>query len=339
MKWMQLIIFTTGSLLVPGFAAQTEEPLKLVATIPLPGLKDGDFDHFAPDVDGHRLFLTDEENDKVDVLDTATNKRIHTIEGAKAPHSILYRMDLKKLFVVEGDASAVKLYDSESYKPIGEIKLTIDADSSAYDAATNYLYIVNGGREAHMPYSLISVVDTNASKKLRDIRINSNHVEAVVLEKTGPRLFCNITGLNSVGVMDRNKSTLSATWPLPPGDKLNVAMALDEANRRLFVSTRNPGKLVVLNSDSGKVIADLPSVGMVDDMAYDANHKRIYLAGDGHVNVFEQRDADHYSLLASVPGGFRAKTAIFVPDLNRYYLAVPHHEGKEAEVRVYDVRP
>ena len=339
MRRIHFFVFALCVALPPGITAQTREPLKLAATIPLPGLKDGDFDHFAPDVDGHRLFLTDEENDKVDVLDTATNKRIHTIEGAKAPHSILYRRDLKKLFVVEGDSSAVKVYDSENYKPVGEIKLTVDADSSAYDPATNYLYIVNGGREAHTPYSLISVVDTNASKKLRDIRIDSNHVEAVMLEKTGPRLFCNITGLNSVGVMDRNKSTLSATWPLPPGDKLNVAMALDEANHRLFVSTRNPGKLVVLNSDSGKVIADLPTVGLVDDMAYDANHKRIYLAGDGHVDVFAQKDPDNYSLLASVPGSFRAKTAIFVPELNRYYLAVPHHEGKEAEVRVYDVRP
>lgn len=339
MRRIHFIAFALCVAVPPGITAQTKEPLKLAATIPLPGLKDGDFDHFAPDTDGHRLFLTDEENDKVDVLDTATNKRIHTIEGAKAPHSILYRKDLKKLFVVEGDASAVKVYDSESYNPVGEIKLTIDADSSAYDPATNYLYVVNGGREAHTPYSLITVVDTNASKKLRDIKIDSNHVEAVVLEKAGPRLFCNITGMNSVGVMDRNKSTLSATWPLPPADKLNVAMALDETNHRLFVSTRNPGKLVVLNSDSGKVIADLSSVGMVDDMAYDASHKRIYLAGDGHVDVFEQKDPDHYFLLASVPGSFRAKTAIFVPELNRYYLAVPHHEGKEAEVRVYDVQP
>src|SRR6202051_3423398 len=78
--------------------AQTKEPLKQVATIPLPGLKDGDFDHFAPDVDGHRLFLTDEENNKVDILDTNSNKRVHTIEAAKAPHAILYRKDLKKLF-------------------------------------------------------------------------------------------------------------------------------------------------------------------------------------------------------------------------------------------------
>src|ERR1700676_2306342 len=101
-------------------AAQDKAPLKLVATIPLPGLKDGDFDHFAADVDGHRLFLTDEQNDKIDVLDTKTNQRVHTMQDIKAPHAILFRKDLKKLFVVEGDASAVKVYDSDSFKPVGE---------------------------------------------------------------------------------------------------------------------------------------------------------------------------------------------------------------------------
>src|ERR1700732_2271644 len=217
------------TVLMPLFSfAQSKEPLKQVATIPLPGLKDGDFDHFAPDVDGHRLFLTDEENDKADVLDTNTNTRIHTIEGTKAPHAILFRKDLKKLFVVEGDASAVKVYDSETYKPLGEIKVAIDADSIAFDAATGYMYVVNGGREAKTPYSLISVIDTNTSKKLRDIKINNNHIEAIVLEKNGPRMFMNITGQGAVGVMDRDKSALSATWPLPAGAKSNVAMSLDE---------------------------------------------------------------------------------------------------------------
>src|SRR5258708_12559863 len=91
-------------------------PLKLVATIPLPGLKDGDFDHFAPDVDGHRLFLTAEENDKVQVLDTNSNTLIHTIEDTKAPHAILFRKDLKKLFIVQPDASPVQVYDTYSYQ-------------------------------------------------------------------------------------------------------------------------------------------------------------------------------------------------------------------------------
>ena len=335
-KFFILLLFFTAT---ANSRAQEPMPLKLVATIPLPGLQDGDFDHFAPDVDGHRLFLTGEENGKVLVLDSSTNKLIHTMEDVKAPHAIFYRKDLKKLFIVEGDASAVKVYDSDSYKLLDEIKVSVDADSIAYDPATNYLYVVNGGREAHTPYSLISVVDTNSSKKLRDIKINSNHVEAIVLEKGGPRMFCNITGRNAVGVLDRNKSALTATWPLPAGDTQNVAMALDEANHRLFVVTRKPGKLIVLNSDSGKVIADLPAVGFVDDMSYDAKQRRLYLAGDQFVDVFEQKDPDHYALLAKIPGSFRAKTGILVPELNRYYLAVPHHEKKDAEVRVYEVQP
>ena len=317
---------------------QDAAPLKLVATIPLTGLHDGDFDHFATDIDGHRLFLTGEENEKVLVLDTASNKLIHTIEDVRAPHAILYRKDLKKMFIVAGDASAVQVYDTDSYKMESEIKVAIDADSIAYDAATHYMYVVNGGREAHTSYSLVSVIDTNSAKKLRDIKINTNHVEAIVLEKSGPRMFLNLTGLGAVGVMDRNKSVLKATWPLPVGDKLNVAMAFDEANHRLFVVTRNPGKLIVLNSDTGKVVTSLDAVGMVDDMSYDAQHKRIYLAGDGSVDVFAQKDADNYSLLAKVPGSFRAKTGILVPELNRYYLAVPHHDKQDAEVRVYETQ-
>jgi DNA-binding beta-propeller fold protein YncE len=261
------------------------------------------------------------------------------MQDIKAPHAVLFRKDLKKLFVVEGDASAVKIYESETYKQLGEIKVSVDADSIAYDPASSYMYVVNGGREAHTPYSLISEIDTNAGKKLRDIKIPSDHVEAIMLEKAGTRMFLNITGQSVVGVMDRNKSELSAKWPLPAGDKLNVAMAFDEANHRLFVVTRTPGKLIVLNSENGKIIADLPAVGMVDDAAYDAQHKRIYLAGDGFLDVFEQKDADHYAPLARIPGAFRAKTGILVPELNRYYLAVPHHAGKDAEVRVYEIQP
>src|SRR5229473_337590 len=228
MKRAYFFIFILFFALAAGLPAQEKPPLKLVETIPLPGLHDGDFDHFAPDVDGHRLFLTGEENEKVLVVDTNTNQLVHTIEDVKAPHAILFRKDLKKLFIVAGDASAVQEYDSDSYKLIGEIKVSIDADSIAYDPATHYLYVVNGGREAHTPYSLISVIDTDNSKKLRDIKIDTNHVEAIVLEKSGPRMFCNLTGRNAVGVLDRNKSALQATWPLPAGAKLNVAMDIDE---------------------------------------------------------------------------------------------------------------
>jgi DNA-binding beta-propeller fold protein YncE len=132
MKQRQLIICALSVALAVSCQGQDHAPPKLVATIPLPGLHDGDVDHFAPDVDGHRLFLTGEENEKVLVLDSNTNQLIHTIEDVKAPHAILFRRDLTKLFIVAGDASAVQVYDSDTYKLLGETKVSIDADSIAY---------------------------------------------------------------------------------------------------------------------------------------------------------------------------------------------------------------
>jgi DNA-binding beta-propeller fold protein YncE len=323
----------------PKAASAGKSPLKLVASIPLPALKAGDFDHFAIDLEGRRLFLTAEENGKLLVFDTESNKLIHTIEDLKAPHAVLYRKEFNKLFVVDGDESALKIYDGQSYQPAGKVDLAADADSMAYDDTAKQVYVVNGGREAKTPYSFISVIDLAGGKKVREIKIDSNRVEAVALEKSGPRLFCNITGKNTVGVMDRSKSELQTEWKLPAGVEQNVAMALDEKDHRVFVVTRKPGKLLVLDSDSGKVVANLPAVGMVDDMAYDAEHKRLFLAGDQFVDVFTQKDADHYALLGRTPGGFRAKTGILVPELNRYYLAIPKHGATGAKVNVYEVQP
>src|SRR5882762_11525938 len=143
--------------------AEVRSPLKLVETIPLPDLREGDFDHFAIDLEGHRLFLTAEENGKLLVFDTNSNKLIHTIEDLKAPHAVLYRKEFNKLFVVDGDESAVNIYDAQNYPLLAKVELAADADSMAYDAAAKYMYVVNGGREAKTPYSFITVVDAAAS--------------------------------------------------------------------------------------------------------------------------------------------------------------------------------
>lgn len=333
-----LAVAVLVGLAAPAWAQDTM-PLKLVQTIPLPALHDGDFDHFAVDLQGHRLFLTAEENSAFEVFDLRTNKLIHTISDLKAPHSLAYRPDLQKLFIVDGDASQVRIYESETYKPIGSIEMKEDADSSVFDPATKYMYVVNGGKGAKMAYTLISVIDTTTAKKLADIKIDSDSVEALAIEKSGSRLFANVTGKDYVAVIDRNTRTVTTTWPTGQEAKHLVAMAFDEAGHRLFVTTRQPGKLIVLDSDSGKVVASVPCVSMVDDMAYDPGAKRIYIAGTDFVDVFQERAADHYDLIGHVPGSFRAKTAILVPELKRYYLAVPHHGDQTAEVRVYQVQP
>jgi DNA-binding beta-propeller fold protein YncE len=336
---LRLAVATTAAIMAASmcWAATTQQPLRLTKSVPLPMLHDGDFDHFTVDLQSNRLFSAAEENSKVLVFNLKTGQLIHTLTDLKAPHSLFYRDDLQRLFVVDGDLGVVRMYNGTTYKPIGNIELRKGADSATYDPATKYLYVVNGGHDGDLPNCWLSVVDTTDDKKIAETKLNSNDVEAVRLETNGPRMFVNIRGNNQVEVFNRKTLKLMATWPMPSDASKPTAMAFDQAAHRLFIGTRAPGKLVVLDSDTGKVLEDEPAASMVDDMAYDAAHKRIYFAGTDYLDVFQQ--GSKYQVLDKIPTGFRAKTAIFVPQLNRYYLGVPHHDGKTAELRVYSVEP
>jgi DNA-binding beta-propeller fold protein YncE len=330
------ILIPAAILLLIGNAAAQKMPLQLIQTVPLPALHDGDFDHFTADVPGNRLFSAAEENSKVLVFNLRTGRLLHTIGDLKAPHSLLYRGDLKKLFVVDGGLGEVRIYDGATYRHAGDIFLRKGADSAAYDPATKYLYVVTGGRDARLPNCFLEVVDTTRFRKVGEIELDSNNVEAVVLARSGPRMFVVIRGNNAIEVFNRRTRALLATWPMPSDVARPTAMAFDEPAHRLFIGTRNPGKLIVLDSDSGRVVTSLDAAPMVDDMAYDAAHSRIYFAGSGFLDVFQQNGANRYALAARIPTRFRAKTGIFVPQLDRYYLGVPHQENNSAELRIYE---
>jgi DNA-binding beta-propeller fold protein YncE len=300
-------------------------------------LKEGDFDHFALDLPGRRLFLTAEANGAVLVIDMRSLKLIRSIEGLIEPHSILYSADKHRMFVVDGGASEVKIYDTDSYSLIGRIGLTIDADSMTYDPKTTEMYVVNGGRKAHHPYSMISVIDTTRVKKIADIRIDSAWLEGLAVERNGSRIFCNDTGNNRIVVLDKVSKKVVGSWPIPADTHDLSPMKLDEVNHRLFIATRKSPKFMVLDSNSGKVIAELNCAELVDDIAYDSESKRIYLSGDKVVEVLQQRDADNYEKIGVTTGAFRAKTGILVPEQRSYYLAVPKHGSRPAMVWVYGV--
>ncbi|MGH9355240.1 MAG: hypothetical protein ACRD10_03840 [Terriglobia bacterium] len=144
-------------------------------------------------------------------------------------------------------------------------------------------------------------------------------------------------------MIDCEKRAVIATWSIASEGKGNGPMAFDEAHHRLFIVARDPspGKIIVLDSDSGRIVTTLASVGQgfSDDAVYDPGLKRLYIAGVPFVNVFQQRSADNYQPLGQVPVAFHAVTAILVPQLNKYYVAVTHHGDTEAEVQVYQVVP
>jgi DNA-binding beta-propeller fold protein YncE len=181
----------------------------------------------------------------VEVFDIRANKVIHTIRNVDTPHSMLYVPAAKQLWVVCGGDGTLKVLDGSTYAVIDTIKLALDADSSVYDPAKHLLYIVNGGEGAKQEFSLISIVDTSTRKHVGDIKVDSTNVEAMAVEKNGTRIFANVRDRNLIGVIDREKKAMTSTWPLGEVHG-NTPIALDEANRRLFVATRKPARLVVL---------------------------------------------------------------------------------------------
>src|SRR5437588_3378140 len=243
MKKLFLIFVTLFLVFEVAAEGQESAPLRLVRTITLSPDVKGHLDHFEVDLKGGRLFATPESYKAVLVFDFKTGELIRTIGGIGKPHAVLYREDLNRIYVTDGDAGDLKIFDGKSYRLLSTVKLLEDADSIGYDAKTKYLYIDNGGGDVHQTYSMLSVVDTTAAKKVADIKIDGETLEAMALESSTSRLYVNNKARNKVDVVDRNTRAIVASWPVTKC-KTNVAMALDEANHRLFIACRTASMVV-----------------------------------------------------------------------------------------------
>jgi YVTN family beta-propeller protein len=322
--------------------AQVPGPLKLAQTIPLAGLKDGDFDHFAFDAAGQRLFVAAEENSTIVVIDLKTNKVIAKVSGAKAPHSMGYNPESKKLYVVDdGGPNQVEIFDGTTFKVLSTIPMDAHADVSLYDASAKMFYVGNGGRQAKEDYTLLSVIDASTDKKVGDIKINEgDRIESVRMEEKGPRMFVNVYYKGIVDIVDRKKQAVVGSWDFSKEGKNFGSMAFDEEDHRLFVHARDPGKVLVIDSESGKLITSLLCQGDYDDAIWDSATRRLYMVGTPFLKIWEKsEEGDRYDILGQVPTAFHAETGILVPSLHHLFIAVNHHGTTDAVVQAYDIVP
>ena len=308
-------------------------PLELSRVYELPMEVTGSFDHLEVDIKRNRLFVTSEDTKAVLVIDLDGGEVVHRIENVRRPHGVLYRADADRLYVTDGGDGAVKVYDGSSYQQITRIPLLRDADSIGFDISRKYLYVNSGGKDAGQSYSMLSAIDTNASNKISDFRIDADALEAMALDNYRPHIYVNDRSNNQVVVVDRYTNSLIARWPLLLG-KQNVPMALDEQRQRLFVGCRS-GEIVVLDSNTGKELQSLPIPTGIDDLIYDPGTRRIYAAANGSLAVYEQTDLNHYVSMGTVLTGTNARTARYIPQLDRIFVAVPASANDAARILAY----
>ncbi len=313
--------------------AASPAPLAYGGRTELPGYS-GDFDHFAVDLAGNRLFLAAEDHGTLEVFDLKSGRHLKTVKGFDTPHSVFPIPRSHRLLVTDGSES-VKLLDDQTLAPVSSIKLHPGADSIGFDGGSGHLYIVTGGKDVKLKESWLEEIDPVAAQKISEVHFDADHVEALAVQQGGPHVYINVTDKNDLAVIDKTSHTVVARWPIKEAEQ-NALVQLDEATHRLFVITRKPGKMLVLDADSGATLAQFEAPGRVDQEIFDAASHRVYApGGEGYIGVYAEQDANHFVELAHVPSAPGAKTAILVTELHRLYVAVSPGEGKTGAALIW----
>jgi len=308
--------------------------LSLDAHVPLPDVK-GRIDHFSVDVRGQRLFVAAVENHTLEVIDLKSG-RVHTIADLAEPQGVFYDPATNHLFVACGLDGVTKVFDATSFQALATVKFPDDADNIRYDPRSKGVIVGYAGakqlRKRETGTGGLGFIDPNGSKT-GDVVVDA-HPESFQLEKSGSRLFVNVPEKSEIEVIDAAKRSVLARWPVSAED--NFPMALDEADHRLFIGVWKPPQLLVFDTASGKQVAADEIAGKTDDLFYDSGRRRVYvLTSQGYIEVFEQKDADHYERMARYPTPLRSQTGLFVPEWGKLFVAIPAQNDKSAEIRVY----
>jgi DNA-binding beta-propeller fold protein YncE len=308
-----------------NFSLLSAQPLRLEKTIPLN--VEGRIDHMSADVRGNRLFMAALGNNTVEVIDLAAGAAIRSLKGFHEPQGVYYWAAGDSLYIANGQTGKLNVLDGHSFQKLKTYDFNSDADNVRFDVMSKEVYVGYGG-------GALGVVNADLGVRVGETMLDA-HPESFQLEISGPRIFVNVPNAANVTVVDRRTRTVAAKWPVTTA-KSNFPMALDEANHRLFIGCRKPAKLIVLDTVSGKEVASVDIVGDTDDLFYDATRKRIYISGGaGAITVLQQKDADHYEEISRIPTAPRARTSLFIPELKRFCVAVPHQGKQRSELLVF----
>jgi YVTN family beta-propeller protein len=318
-----LIAACIGGLLSTAVCAE-EATLRLEKKIPLGEVR-GRIDHLAVDLKRNRLFVAELENDTVGVVDLNTDKVIQVISGLKSPQGVGYHATTDTLFVANGGDGTVAIIRGDSYRQITRLPLGADADNVRIDVAGGEV-LVGYGEGA------LASIDPLRQVKTQDIKLKA-HPESFQIDQASKRIFVNDPTNEAIVVVDRAAGTQVAAWPT--GNGSNFPMALNQEARHVLVAFRKPAKLGAFSMETGAIAANVDLCLDADDMFVDEKRHQLYVScGGGSVDIFDTRQTS-YPRIARIATVAGARTSLFVPDLDRLFVAVRTTSSERPAIWVF----
>src|SRR3989454_10506376 len=248
--WLAAIVLIGYTAIAPSQEGG-KQPFRLVQTISLPNVK-GRLDHMDVDVKRKRLFVAGLENGTLEVVDLQAGKWVRSIPGFEKPQGALYVPELNKLFVASGDDGMLRVFWGDTLDLLDPIQLDCGPNRVVYEPHSKLVYVGYGGKDAGKDYGEVGIIDAKKDKRIGDIKVVA-HPSELLLDRSGTTLFVFIAIANQIQVIETNKRQIVSTWQVSsqrPGDA-----AFDESTSRLFIGTRTPPEMIVMDSKSGKEVA------------------------------------------------------------------------------------
>jgi YVTN family beta-propeller protein len=293
-------------------------PYELTKTVRL-GAPDR-WDYLTFDPSSNRVFIS--HSDRVTVVDAKSGKIVGTVTGIPGgTHGVGIVPSVGRGYTDDGKAGVAWAFDLKTFKKVAEIKAQPDADGIAYDRSSGHIFVVDGDS------GKITAIDpkTNAAVATID---GGGGLEFGAADGLG-HFFVNGAEKGEILRIDTATNKIDATWHLADCQSPH-GMAVDPSTHRIFSSCENK-KLVVVNADTGAVVASLPIGTFSDAVAFDPVRKRIFSSNfDGTVNVFAEKGPDTYEPIATIPTRMSARTMADDPKTGALYLDAADMKVNEA---------
>src|SRR6266436_953508 len=285
-----------------------QEPYKFLNEIRIGG--EGGWDILTIDSAASRLYLS--HATKVVVVDLITNTVAGEIADTPGVHAFVPVPEVRRGFSSNGKESKSSVVDLTTLKTTSKIDTGPNPDAIVYEPRHGEVYICN-----HTGNS-ITVINSKAATVSATIPLGGNP-EFAAVDETAGRVYCNIEEKSEVAVIDTDKHEVVAHWSLAPGEGPS-GIALDATHHRLFSVCHNK-MMVMLDTESGKVVDTVPIGAGVDGCAFDdASQLAFASCGDGTTTIAREETPQKLTVVQTLKTEPRARTMALDPQTHRIYL-------------------
>ncbi len=270
---------------------------------------EGGWDYLFDDADAHRLYVS--HATKVVVIDTDKDTVVGEIPNTNGVHGIAVVADLNRGFISDGRDNQVTIFDLKTLKTLDMVKVGKNPDAIIYDAATKRVFTFNGGS------SDATAIEAETGKVAGTIALGGKPEFATTSGKG--IIFVNIEDKSEVIQFDSQTLTVKNRWSIAPGEEAS-GMAIDRKNKRLFIVCSNK-KMIVMNSENGKVVADLPTGDGTDAASFDAGENLAFSSnGEGTLTIVREDSKDKFSVVENITTQRGARTMTLDRITHKLYL-------------------